>query len=71
VKNGRFFISTEMLRPFQTEGEQRFLKNVLHKLHLGEGNEKGTYTQWRRHSESNMEGQGLEEETEKTDCLRK
>jgi hypothetical protein len=62
-----------MLRPFQTEGEQRFLTNVLHRLHLGEGNEKGTYTQWRRHSESNMEGQGLEEEveTEKTDRCRK
>jgi hypothetical protein len=71
VKNGCFFISAEMLWPFQTEGEQRLLTNVLHRLHLGEGNEEGAYTQWKRHSKSNMEGQGLEEETENTYCCAK
>lgn len=41
MKNGCFFISAEMLWPFQTEGEQRLLTNVLHRLHLVEGNEEG------------------------------
>jgi len=65
VKNGCFFISAEMLWPFQTEGEQRLLTNVLHRLHLVERNKEGVYTQWKRPTESNMEGQGFEEENEK------
>jgi hypothetical protein len=44
---------------------------VLHRLHLGEGNKVRAYTQWKRDTESNMEGQGLEAETEKTDCCGK
>jgi len=48
--------------PFQTEGEQRLLTNVLHRLHLGEGNEDGAYTQRKRQTESNMEGQAFEED---------
>jgi len=69
VKNGCFFISVEMLWPFQTEGEQRILTNVLHRLHLVEGNKEGVCTQWERHTESNMEGQGFEKETGTTTAV--
>jgi hypothetical protein len=41
---------------------------MLHRLLLPEGEEKGAYTNLKTHAESNMEGQGLEDGTGKTDC---
>ena len=36
----------------------------------GRGKRGGAYTQWKRHAESNMGGQGFEEETETTTAVQ-